>query len=158
MKRRLSASAYSYIVVIVIALIVVASGLSMRYYQSKLLPLVLGTSILFFATAGVWRDIRLQARSATTVTEAGKGREQEASGRRYWLAVAWVAGFLLAIYLLGFLVSMPLYILSYMKVHRIRWLTSVACAILTTAIIYLGFQTLLGIELYPGLLFTWLRQ
>lgn len=154
MERRLSASAYSYIAVIVIALVIVASGLSMPYFASKLLPIVLGTSILFLAAAGLWRDIRLQARTATTVTEAGKAREQEASGRRYWLAVAWVAGFLLAIYLLGFLVSMPLYIFSYMKVHRIRWTTAIASAVITTVIMYFGFQYLLNIELYPGLLFN----
>jgi len=158
MKIRLTADACSYIVVIVIALITIVAGLRMPDFQSKLLPLVLGGSVLVLAAAGLWRDIRSEDKTRATATEAENGSEQKVGGGQYLVVVVWTAGFILAIFLVGFLISMPLFIFSYMKTHNVRWLTSIVCAVVTTAIIYFGFQTLLGVELYPGLLFTWLRR
>lgn len=158
MKMRLTADACSYIVVIVIALITIVAGLRMPYFQSKLLPLVLGGSVLVLAAAGLWRDIRSEGKTRATATEVEKSSEQKVGGGQYLVVVVWTAGFILAIFLVGFLISMPLFIFSYMKTHRIRWLTSIACAVVATMIIYFGFQTLLGVELYPGLLFTWLER
>lgn len=158
MKTRLTASAYSYIAVIVIALAVIVSGLTMQYIQSKLLPLVLGGGIMILATAGLWKDIRREGMAKTTPTGVEKDDDTKSNWRGYLNSVVWTAGFILAIYLLGFLISMPVFIFSYMKTHNISWLTSIISAIVASATIILSFQTLLGVELYPGLLFTWLER
>ena len=72
------------------------------------------------------------------------------------LTGAWIAGFTLAIYLLGILIAVPLFVYSYMKAHGTRWHIAIISSIVLVAIIYLGFDLGLGRELYAGLLFTWL--
>jgi len=65
-------------------------------------------------------------------------------------------GFFVAIYLLGFIIAIPLFILAYMKAHGTRWLAAITFAILTPTIIYGIFELALGVVLYRGLLFAWL--
>ena len=129
----------------------------MPYIQSKILPLVLSGSILILAAAGLWKDTRRKDMAATAVPDVEKGNELKLNWQGYLGVVGWTAGFSLSIFLLGFLVSMPVYIFLYMKTHNISWFISTLSATLATAIVFLGFQTLLRVELYPGLLFTWLN-
>ncbi|MFC1893793.1 tripartite tricarboxylate transporter TctB family protein [Chloroflexota bacterium] len=67
---------------------------------------------------------------------------------------AWLVGFALFIYLLGFLIAVPLYTLFYMKQRGSRWLGAFVTAVLFTAIIYIVFEVALGVILYKGVLFA----
>ena len=69
---------------------------------------------------------------------------------------AWIAGFVLGIYLLSFIIAIPLFMLSYMRWLGTSWRTTIIFTLLTPAIIYGAFEVALRIELYRGLLFTWL--
>ena len=53
--------------------------------------------------------------------------------------------------------SIPLFILVYMKAHGARWHTSIITAILTGGIVYGLFVMLLKMNLYEGILFLMLR-
>jgi hypothetical protein len=47
-------------------------------------------------------------------------------------------------------------VFSYTKTRATSWLTTIISTIVITIIIYFGFQTALGIGLYPGLFVKWL--
>jgi len=65
-------------------------------------------------------------------------------------------GFFLGIYLLGFLIAIPLFILSYMKWLGTGWRVAITFTLIIPAIIYSAFEVGLHIDLYRGLLLIWL--
>ena len=80
--------------------------------------------------------------------------ESGESWLRYGVLFAWLVGLFLAVYLAGFLVAIPLFILSYMKTHGAKWHVAIIFAILVTAIVYGVFEVALKVYLYEGLLFS----
>ena len=69
-------------------------------------------------------------------------------------AVLWAFGFVAAFLLIGVLYAVPAYVFASMRVRGRRpWLLCAIVAAGATLFIYLMFVQLLGIELYPGLLF-----
>ena len=70
-------------------------------------------------------------------------------------AVLWIAGFAAAMVLIGILYAVPLYVFSslYLRGRRPLWLAA-GVAAAATAMIWLLFVAVLGLELYPGVLFS----
>lgn len=69
------------------------------------------------------------------------------------LAAAWVLGYVLLLYLVGFKIATPIYIFLYMLVrggHSVR--NSVLITAATTLAIWLTFEVLFKYPLYPGVL------
>ena len=54
--------------------------------------------------------------------------------------------------LLGFMVAIPLFLLSYLKAHGTKWRLAIIFAVLTTATIYGVFILALDVNLYQGFL------
>jgi hypothetical protein len=72
-------------------------------------------------------------------------------------AFLWLLALLLLIYLLGFLVALPLYTLLYLKKRTEKWLMAVSMAAGIAGLVY-GVSILdLGTDLYGGLLWRWLK-
>ncbi len=138
--------------------VIIGLSVRMEYITTKLLPILIGSIAFILAGIGLAREIRVVNRQRVTEAE-GETITKEKAGeglRGYLLTGAWVLGFFLAIYLLGFLIAMPLFVLTYMKTHGTRWLTTIILTILTPLFIYGLFELALGITLYRGLLFRWL--
>lgn len=73
---------------------------------------------------------------------------------RVLFSVAWVLGYLAALFLAGFLAATPIYIFLYMVIHGGRGLRdSALTAAATTLTIWLVFVVLFRYPLYGGLLF-----
>ena len=150
----------SYFFMVIMAFMLVAIGLSLRmeYFESKLLPLVIGGAVFVLSAIGLWREILAGKKQEAAVTEGDttKVTEEEAkeSWRGYLLAGAWVVGFFLGIYLVGFVIAIPVFVLFYMKSHGTRWLVAITFAALTTVLIYGVFEFALGVDLYRGLFFS----
>ncbi len=155
---KIRGSSWVLIVIMVVMLVVIISSLRMEYFESKLLPIIIGSVVFVLAAIALWRELLAGGKSRATVTGGETTREEETGvgWLRYLLAGAWVVGFFLAIYLLGFIIAIPLFILSYMKSHGTGWLTTIIFTILTPVLIYGIFELALKVDLYPGLLFTWL--
>ncbi len=71
--------------------------------------------------------------------------------RKYASLAIWILGFLAAIYLLGFIIAPPLFIIAYLKSRAIVWLRSIVTAVLVTVSIYGVFELLLKVSLYRGI-------
>jgi hypothetical protein len=70
-------------------------------------------------------------------------------------AVLWIAGFAAAMVLIGILYAVPLYVFSslYFRGRR-SLLLAAGVATGATAMIWLLFVAVLGLELYPGMIFS----
>jgi hypothetical protein len=70
------------------------------------------------------------------------------------LAVLWVAGFAVAMVLVGILYAVPLYVFSSLYFQGRRPLVmAIGVSAVATAMIWLLFAVVLRLELYPGILF-----
>ncbi len=150
---KLRGSSYFLILIMVIMLVAIIAALRMEYFASKLLPVLVGSLVFILATIELGRELLTRHGSTAIVTDMGA--ETKAPPRKYVLTGGWIVGFFLAIYLLGFLVAIPLFVLFYSKSHGTRWLVAIILAILMTAVAS-AFQFFLMVDLYQGLLLTWL--
>ncbi len=142
---------YFLLVIIVLMLAVFTISASYQYLTAKLLPMTLSGSILVLAVVAVVRDIRGK-KTALAETDAVHAKRAEGFSRRYLVEAGWIVGFALAIFLLGFMIAIPLFIISYLKAHGRRWLTAIVMAAVMTVVSYGIFGYFLEIRLYPGLI------
>lgn len=90
------------------------------------------------------QSLAAQAKAVRAVREE-KGRELE-----YY---AWTGAFLLAIYLLGFLTAVPLFLvgLLYLRLKEKLWVSLVVAAVMWV-VGYIGFIQLMEVPLFKGIL------
>ena len=92
--------------------------------------------------------------TAEKIVEWKMEGDEDAALTRILLAVAWICGYLAALFLIGFIIATPIYILFYMLIHGRRSLRdSALAAAAATLTIWLVFVVLFGYPLYPGVLF-----
>lgn len=89
---------------------------------------------------------------------AGDADKQDAVKRypvlKQIVAVAWIAGFAAAMLLAGILYAVPLYVFSSLLIQGRRpLLVCIGFAAAATLMIWLLFDVVLSLELYPGILF-----
>ncbi|WP_353476618.1 tripartite tricarboxylate transporter TctB family protein (plasmid) [Salipiger sp. H15] len=78
--------------------------------------------------------------------EAGVGREIA--------AFAWIAAFALLAVVLGFYISIPVYVIAYLRLHAGKPLATAALiGLVLTGVLYLLFAVLLGYDIFEGLVF-----
>jgi hypothetical protein len=81
----------------------------------------------------------------------------EIARRRVLTIFAWIAAFILCVYLIGFPLTVPLFIFFYLKVQsEVSWVHSVALTTITWGLFYLLFQRLVHIQFEAGAIQTWL--
>jgi heme/copper-type cytochrome/quinol oxidase subunit 4 len=73
--------------------------------------------------------------------------------RSYVAGFAWVIGLFLAAYLIGFLISTPLFVVVYMITHGRTFWASCITAVVMGGAIY-GASIALQMYLFPGILFA----
>ena len=110
--------------------------------KAALFPLVIGIPLVILALAQMVVDLRASA------------PEGPRAGVRAPLAVlAWMAGFIVLVLLLGFPLAVPLFILGYLVLAgREHWLLSLVLAAAAWGAFHLLFQKLLHFPFEAGLL------
>lgn len=75
------------------------------------------------------------------------------AGARAWMGtVAWIAGFFVALYVLGVFVTVPVFAFAYLKLSGgASWLAAAVYAAVAGAVIWLAFSELLTIQMPTGL-------
>ncbi|MFH0914788.1 MAG: tripartite tricarboxylate transporter TctB family protein [Chloroflexota bacterium] len=155
--KKLSGLAYVYIVIMVIMLVVIIFSLTMPRLSSKLLPIIIGGLVLVLTAFALRQELtRAMPEAAATAEQKDEGKKSGGDLKGYLLNGTWLAGFALGIYTLGFLISMPVFVLAYMRWLGTRWRTAGIFAIVTSALIYGIFEQGLDIELHRGWLLVWL--
>ena len=78
------------------------------------------------------------------------------SDRDYLKAISWVLGFVVFLYFFGFLVSVPLFTILYLKTHGESWRFSIGLSVVAWGIFFATFIYALHVRLYAGKLYLWL--
>lgn len=139
-------SIYSLIALILLMLAVIGTSAVSPYIEVKLLPIIIASIVILLAAIQLFRE------AARKVTIQATGENESLDSRRSMYESIWILGFLAVIYIAGFLIAIPVFILSYLKVHGRPWRRSIALAVLVTGLIYLVFVMFLGTHIYQGLI------
>jgi hypothetical protein len=144
-------SSYFVIATLIFGIGIIIYSLTYPYLESKLLPIIIAGVLLILAAIQLGKELRADGRN-------GGEAAPEEEAKSYPLvkgapSAAWIIGFCLGLYLLGFLVAVPLFVFSYMKSRGRGWAVSVIVPVILTACIYLIFTTFLQVRLSSGLLF-----
>jgi Tripartite tricarboxylate transporter TctB family len=128
--------------------------------EARQFPLIVGWAALVLVAFDFVSRTRTPIGEAITrwfnpSTSPGKADAQaaHATGKQV-AAILWIAGFVILIVAIGFVLAIPLYVFAAMAIRGRRSL--LLCAIVSAAavlFVYLTFVWLLELELYPGMVF-----
>ena len=121
------------------------------YLQAKMAPMFVTAIILVLALVQLGKEIR-SGELSVRVEEVQKEPEPKVRSHVYLAEGCWFGGFCLGIYLLGFIITIPVFILSYMRTHGGTWKTSILAACFMIIFCYLIFSYLIEVNFYPGLI------
>ncbi len=146
---------------------------SMGYTRkARLIPLVVAIPCLGFSIAQFVLDQRKGGKKGRSIEDdlfhgvmekvhqeiipGGEEKEKKRGTektRAFFKIVGWIGVFYVSTFLFGFLVTIPLFTILFMRTRKERWITSVACAAGLWVTIYLSFAVIAKISLYEGLVF-----
>jgi len=146
---------YFLIIIILIAVVAVSYGVTLPTMKAKLVPIITAGLTIILAGIELIRELRAgyKAKSAAEA-EAGKyagGTKSELFG--YIKGWGWMALLAVGIYLFGFLIAIPIFVFTYLKLNKRGWLMSICITVVMELFIYGVFARLLQVDLYPGLIF-----
>ncbi|MCJ7594504.1 MAG: tripartite tricarboxylate transporter TctB family protein, partial [Desulfobacterales bacterium] len=115
-----------------IAFLVLSLGL--HTIEDKLAPLLFSGFLIILAGIEV---IKTFSKSGSDKTKIPQTKDQPAQLKiepgRVKAIVAWMGGPILGISLVGFNVTIPLFIITFMKLHKESWLLTITITALTSA-------------------------
>ena len=129
-------------------------------FKSKLFPLSVSVPLLILATAQLLITLLGKEQpndSAAMDIDFTTDVPPELVRRRVIGVFCWIVSFILLVFLLGFPITVPLFIFFFLKFQsEVSWLTSLALTAITWGGFYLLFQWLVHIQFQDGALQTWL--
>jgi len=137
----------SVILAIAIILIIVTIGYP---YKAKLFPLLIAFSVAALLVAQIVKEASTKSEQETDAEDKKVGLKDTLA--KYLTVPAWIIAFALSIYVLGYLVGIPLFFLIYLKLHGEKWLTTVICVLAVIVLVYGVFEVAFDIQLYKGIL------
>lgn len=145
----------AYFLIGIMAMMIVAIVLSIgfHYWEAKVLPLSISSFILLLAALELRAELRAEDKGSGSDAESYKGDEAEIESHRFYSGMGWILGFCIGTYLLGFLIAIPLFTLSYLKVQGRSLVASLSVAAILFVFIYLSFELGLAAQLFPGVIF-----
>ncbi len=148
---------YSVLIAIMaIMLVFIVLSLRLEFFAVKRIPLLVAGSTFILAAIGLAKEIlaRDKPEISNTGAETSRGEGIRERWGLYVVIGALGVALYLTLYLLGFFIAIPLFILSAMKLGGTRWWVAAILAILVTAFIYGLFDVILEVDLYQGLVFS----
>jgi hypothetical protein len=150
---------FSLMMVCVFAYVVYAAR-GWRIY-AKLLPWVVGIPLLVMALSQLALDIRKREAEAEPLSPGGigDGLPADVVRKRTLTVVGYLVGLFFSIWLLGFSLSIPLFVFLYLKLESGEgWWFSLLLSTLTWGFIIGLFEWLLDQPFPSGLLMEWLMN
>jgi len=129
-------------------------------FNAALFPLSVSIPLLILASTQLWQLCLGKEEaidSAAVDLEFASDVPPEIERRRVIAAFAWIAGFIFSVYLIGFPLTVPLFICCYLRfASDVGALPTIAATALTWAIFYALFQKLVHLQFEQGALQAWL--
>lgn len=136
--------------VLLFAMAVIFFSLQMTSFKAKFLPLVCGSCL---AVASIFRllvELKTKDESASVQPEM---QSVSLWNHPFLLAYGWLIAFFLLIYFIGFTISIFIFVAAYIKFKRGGWIKPVTISFATSAFVYVLFDYLLRLDIYPGMLY-----
>ena len=139
----------------IVMLVMIGVALNFPYVQPALLPILLGGFVFILAGVQLWKELSGKEKpEAKKEVQTQEGEQPPvAKGVSLGMFSFWMAIFPLAILLLGHLIAVPAFILSFVRWRGRSWPVSIVFAAVMTAFLYGLFTLAMRVQLYPGLIF-----
>jgi hypothetical protein len=130
--------------------------------QARLYPWAIGIPMLVLAIIQLILDLRgFQRKQPSDATPMDFQFQQTVdpavARRRTYNIFGWLFGFFIAIYLLGFSVTIPLLVFTYLKIQsKEPWPLSITLTVIAWLFFHFLFVKLLTLPFPEGLIFTWI--
>ncbi len=144
---KIKMASYFLALILILAGFVVVRSLSFPYQEDRMLFLVAGSLVLTLGAIQMKRELASRTEDEAQLRAAARLERQ-----RIIAAVGWMTGLFVSIYLLGFLIAGPLFIMLYSKLHGMGWGKAIVLAIIISSSTYSALQFGLKVQLYPGLI------
>lgn len=144
-----------FLVLVFAAVIIVSLGYS---YRARLTPLVIGIPGLLVTVITLFFELKKSIikhdpsdeEQSAAALEKSKNKEKV---RKEIIALSWLAGLFILIYVVGFIIAIPIYLFLYLKVKSDEKLVfSSLFSLITWGALYVFFVLILHIPLYPGII------
>jgi hypothetical protein len=142
---------------ILLAVFVIIVGVGMGYSRkARMLPLVLGIPGLILAGVIVTRSCVKAGKIISQERSAGEQEvpEEASEQKKVLIMIGWVALLIAMIWVFGFLITIPVYMVLFLKTKGEKWPLTLGLALGSWAFLYWIFAVILKIILYPGILFN----
>ena len=130
--------------------------------QARLYPYAIGIPMLILAIVQVILDLKgFKAKESSTATpmdfQFSKGTDPIVARNRAIIMFAWLIGFFLLIWLVGFPIGIAVMVFTYLKFQgRESWKLSIVLTVIAWLCFWGLFVRLLHLPFPEGLIFTWL--
>jgi tripartite tricarboxylate transporter TctB family protein len=129
-------------------------------FKTKLFPLSVSIPLLILATVQLLLMIlgkEETGESAAMDVDFSTDVPAELARQRVFGIFGWIIAFIALVYLLGFPLTVPLFIFVYLKFQsEVGWLATIVITAVTWGCFYLLFQSLVHIQFEAGAIQTWL--
>jgi len=129
-------------------------------FKASLFPLSVSIPLILLAAAQLLLDLFGKAETASGPSvdlEFGADVPPEIARRRVSAVLLWIAGFILLVFLLGFPVAVPVFMLSYLKLQSgAGWRQSIGITVGAWGFFYIVFERVIRLQFEAGLVQSWL--
>ena len=148
-----------FILVVLIMTMIVCLVASAGYplLQAKIMPLIVCGVILILSAVELVREVSQRKKALAPKRMALSDDDEEEIDRETTAAAylkegAWMFGFFLVIYVIGFIAGIGVFTAVYAGVRKTKWPIAVSLGVLMTLVAYVLFAYLVNSELYPGII------
>lgn len=135
-----------------IMFVAIASGYNSK---ARMVPLVVGIPGIVLAAVELARSAREKKPEMVEVEEGEEPMTVQELHRREISMLLWIALLFLLLWLVGFLYTIPLYMILFIRARsREGWPLAIGMALGSWAFLHFLFVQFLKIQLYPGLIFS----
>ena len=122
---------------------------------TRLVPLLIGTVTLCLAAIVLRNDFRSQPGGEEPEKEEDEEKiGQEGRSRNLVFLLCWLAAFFVLVVLVGFMISIPLAMVIFLRYYEAHsWRQILPATGVTWVVIYGLFEVLMGFQLFQGVLF-----
>jgi Tripartite tricarboxylate transporter TctB family len=146
-----------FLIAVALCAIILAHG---WVFKASLFPLSVSVPLLALATIQLLIIIFGQPETGASDAmdiDFSADVPPEVARRRVLGVFAWIVGFIALVYLLGFPITVPLFIFLYLNLQSgVSWLYAIITAAVTWACFHALFESFVHIQFEAGLLQTWL--
>ena len=129
-------------------------------FKAALFPLSVSIPLLILAAVQLFQLCHGPEETidgATVDLDFSSDVPPEVERQRVINTFSWIVGFIVSVYLIGFPLTVPLFIFSYLKFQGdVGWLRTVVTTAITWSLFYVVFQRLVHLQFESGALQNWL--